>query len=153
MYITQGLLEILLEYAADADPDDFTAALGTTPADKLTETAAAGIDTRGLEGIDPDTPVFTHVYLPSAGRSVSAVFGVDLATSPGRTRGRFIAHPDGHLGVTREDDLHAVVLVAVPPWTPESIAAFDRAGKTQPLTVVAAAPEDESVPESPPGGA
>ncbi|MDY6818895.1 MAG: hypothetical protein SVG88_09550 [Halobacteriales archaeon] len=152
MYITQGLVEILLEYAADADPDDFTAALATTPAGELTATTATAGDVRALERLDPDTPVFTHVYLPTAGRSVSAVFGVDLATSPGRTHGRFIAHPDGHLGVSREDDLHAVVLVAVPPWSRESIAAFDRAGRSQPVTIVAAAPEDESIPESPPGG-
>lgn len=152
MYITEGLVAILLEYAADADPDDFTAALGTTPAGDLIETATDDAADPGLDALEPTTPVFTHVYLPSAGRSVSTVFGVDLAISPGRTHGRFIAHPDGHLGVSREDDLHAIVLVAVPPWTRDSIAAFDRAGREQPLTVLAAVPEDESLPEPPSGG-
>jgi len=117
-YITEGIVEYLLEYASGRDPQSVTISLDTTPARELDFT-----------GVNPETPVFTHVYLPEAGSSVNAVFGMDLGTPVGQTDGRFVSHPTGELSVSETDDLHAVVFVAVPPWDRESIAAFDRSGR------------------------
>ncbi|NIS36997.1 MAG: hypothetical protein GWN07_39190, partial [Actinobacteria bacterium] len=63
-----------------------------------------------------DGPVFTHLYLPEAGRSVRAVFGVDLGTPSGASPGVFLSHPTGPPELTRRDELREVALVAVPPW-------------------------------------
>jgi hypothetical protein len=49
----------------------------------------------------------------------------------------------GELGVSKTDDLHEVVLVAVPPWTREDVAAFDRSGRRLELRIVAAAPSEQ----------
>lgn len=65
----------------------------------------------------PRTPI------PNWSRSGSAfrwlvdrgLFGMDLATPPRRTRGRFISQLGVQLGVSWTDDHHGVVLVAVPP--------------------------------------
>lgn len=124
MYATQGLVEALLGFAAEREPESVTIQLAVTPAGEL-ET-----------DLDPDTPVFTDFYLPEAGRSVTAVFGMDLSTPAGQTPGLFVSHPDGNLGITKRDDLKEVVFVAVPPWEPSSLAAFDRAGRKQELTLL-----------------
>ena len=87
--------------------------------------------------------MFTHLFLPAAGQSVRAVFGVDLGRPSGRGRGRFVSHPQGPLALTREDDLAPVVLVAVPPWEPEHVTAFDRSGRVLDLSVVDAEPPVE----------
>ncbi|MCU4718990.1 hypothetical protein [Halapricum hydrolyticum] len=130
-YITEGLLEYLLEYAGDRDPQSVTVSLDSTPAGEL-----------GVDDVDPETPVFTHVYLPQAGSSVNAVFGMDLGTPVGQTDGRFVSHPTGELSVSETDDLHAVVFVAVPPWDRESLAAFDRSGRRLPVEVLAVEPPE-----------
>lgn len=134
VHITRGLLAALLDSAAEAEPESVTAALGVTPAAEF-------------DGLDcpPETSVFTHLYLPEVGRSISAVFGMDLSTPPGRTPGLFVSHPDGGLEVRRTDDLREVVLVAVPPWDEGSIAAFDRSGVRRELVVLDAEPPAESV--------
>ena len=132
-YVTRGLLEVLLEMAADAEPESVTAGLATTPATEF-ETDL---------GLARETPVFTHLYLPDAGASVRDVFGVDLATPPGRTAGLFVSHPQGGLEVTREDDLREVVVVAVPPWGFDAVAAFNRDGTGRELTVLDAEPPAE----------
>ena len=93
----------------------------------------------------PETPVFTDFYLPETGESVNAVFGVDLSTPAGQTQGRFVSHPRGEQGVSRTDDLHEVVFVAVPPWEPESLAAFSRDGVRKSLERLAGAPPAESI--------
>jgi hypothetical protein len=87
--------------------------------------------------------VFTHFYLPSAGSSVNAVFGVDLGTPVAQTAGRFVSHPQGRLDVSKRDDLHAVVFVAVPPWDDDSVAAFDRHGARQDLSILDVEPPAE----------
>lgn len=125
VYVTEGLLAVLLELAADADPDPLTVSLVATPAGEWAP-------------LDPATPVFSDFYLPDAGRSIRGVFGMDLSTPPGR--GRFLSHPDGRREITRRDDLAARVLVAVPPWDPADVAAYDRHGTRLPLERVAAAP-------------
>jgi hypothetical protein len=132
IYATQGLTETLLRQASDADPESVTISIATTPAADLPET-----------DLDPKTPVFTHFYLPSAGGSVSAVFGFDLGTPVAQSDGRFVSHPNGRLDVTKTDDLHEVVFVAVPPWDEESLAVFDRRGSEQPLTVLDTEPPEE----------
>jgi len=137
IHITRDLLAVLLEQAADAEPDSVTISLATTPAADL----AWETDPPGIDG-----PVFTHFYMPGAAASTGAVFGVDLAVSPGRTQGRFVSHPDGDSGVSTTDDLHAVVFVAVPPWTEADIVPYDRAGRRHPLDIVDAAPPEESLP-------
>ncbi|MFC7255604.1 hypothetical protein ACFR97_06310 [Haloplanus litoreus] len=126
---------MLLERAVEAEPARENVVLDATPAGEF------GADL----GLDPGTPVLSHVYLPAAGRAVSDVFGVDLGTPAGRGRARFLSHPQGPDELTRRDDLAGVVLLAVPPW--ETLTAFDRRGRRLPLTVVDAEPPTESIPE------
>lgn len=135
VYVTRGLVAALLELAAEEEPDELTVSLAVTPAGELD----------GAEDVPPDAPVFTHFYPPDAGRSITAVFGVDLSVPAGQTQGRFISHPKGNLEVARTDDLHEAILVAVPPWTESSLAAFDRSGTRQPLEIVDAEPPAESL--------
>lgn len=136
MHITQGLLEVLLELAAERAPMDLEVDLTAMPAGELD----------GEHSLDESTPVLTHFDLPTTGNSVSAVFGFDLGSSPGRADGRFISHPAGDLDVRPTDELHAMMLIAIPPWDRESVAAFDRSGRRQVLTVVDAEPPAESLP-------
>ncbi|MFW6000628.1 MAG: hypothetical protein ACOCPY_04130 [Halorubrum sp.] len=137
IHVTRDLLTVLRERAASEDPDEVNVRLSATPAAEF-ETDL---------GLDPETPVVTHFTLPSVGGSVSSVFGVDLGTPAGQGGARFVSHPDGFLGVARTDDLAGVVIVAVPPYDDDSVAAFDRSGDGVELAVVDAAPPTESVPE------
>lgn len=121
VHVATDLVEALCKFAADRDPDPVSVPLGVTPAAELDDEA-------GGKG-----PVFTHFYLPDAGRSVRAVFGVDLGTPSGASPGIFLSHPDGRREVSRRDDLREVVLVAVPPWEPDDVVAFDRRGRRRPL--------------------
>ena len=132
MYVTRGLSEALLELAAAREPEAFEADLGITPAAEF----AADLE------YPPETPIFTHFYLPEAGASVSAVFGVELGRSPAITQGRFISHPAGQLEVLPTDELRAHLLVAIPPWDHSSLAAFDRAGRRHELILVDAEPPE-----------
>jgi hypothetical protein len=135
VHATRGLVEMLLERAAESEPSRENLVLDATPASDF------GVDL----GVDPSTPVLSHVYFPMAGRAVSDVFGVDLGTPAGRGRARFLSHPQGPAELTRRDDLAGVVLLAVPPW--EDLLAFDRRGRRLPLVVVDAEPPAESLPE------
>ena len=126
VYITRGLLTALLELAADRDPSEVTVALAVTP--------AAEFDAK----LPADESVFTDMYLPDTGGSVTAVFGMDLST-PGAA-GRFISHPDGVLTLTKADDLHEVVFISVPPYDEDCVAAFDRSGNEYELEIVDIAP-------------
>jgi hypothetical protein len=139
VYITRGLVDVLLDLAADADPQSLTAGLAVSRADEL-EGPDAGT-------LPPETQVFTDFYLPDAGQSVMAVFGMDLSMPHGQTQGRFVTHPTGELSVSRRDDLHEAVFVAVPPWDRESIGVFDRSGRRMELTVVDAHPPEEPFAE------
>lgn len=139
VHITRGLVEVLLDIAREADPSEVTASLAVSPAGDLVGPDAADLP--------PETDVFTDFYLPEAATSVSAVFGMDLSTPPGQTQGRFVSHPDGDLTVSRTDDLHEAVFVAVPPWEPDRIRAFDRRGRQRSLVVVDAHPPDEPFAE------
>ena len=134
VHITNGLADTLLRFAKERDPDSVTVGVAVTEASDLDETS-----------LSPDTPVFTHFYMPETGDSVRAVFGVDLGTPAGQTQGRFVSHPDGMLGVSKRDDLHEVVFVAVPPWERSNLAAFDRRGNRRDLVLVDAEPPEESV--------
>jgi hypothetical protein len=131
-YITRGLVSVLLDFASEHDPESVSIGLMVMQAGRLT-----GV----TDSITQDTPVFTHFYLPDAGQSVNAVFGVDLGTP--RTQGRFVSHPTGDRDLSLTDDLHETVFVAVPPW--EDIVAFDRSGQRQSMTVLDAEPPTESV--------
>jgi hypothetical protein len=131
LYATRGLLEVLCEFARDAEPNSVTAALATT---------AAGDLDGDVGDADPETPVFTDFYLPQTGDSITAVFGMDLSTPSAQTQGRFVSHPDGNPEITIEDDLHAYVFVAIPPWTPENVAVYDRWSNREELVVVDAEP-------------
>lgn len=135
MYVTCGLIEGLLDLAAEHEPEAFVADLGVTRGEEFDTDI----------GLPPGTPVFTHLYLPDAGASVSAVFGFDLGTGPGQTQGRFIAHPAGDLEVRSTDELHAAMLIAIPPWDRESVRAFDRSGHRVELTVIDAEPPEVDV--------
>jgi hypothetical protein len=135
VYITAGLLEVLLERAANAEPGAVTLTLAATPAAEL----------EGDVDLPPDTAVLTDFFLPGAGAAVSEVFGMDLGRPPRTTAARFVSHPTGELTLTREDHLAARVLVAVPPWSPEEVAAFTRRGSRRPLVTVDAAPPERTV--------
>lgn len=135
VYVTRALLDVLLDRAEGAEPERVNVVLSATPAGEFDADL----------GLDPETPVLTHLYLPEAGGSVAAVFGVDLGRPAGRGRARFISHPQGPLDLTRRDDLATAVLVAVPPWDGESLAAFDRSGTELDLTVLDAEPPQESL--------
>jgi len=132
LYVTRGLVDSLLRLASERDPDGTTIPLAVTPAGDLPEAR-----------LDEETPVFTHFYMPDSGGSVSAVFGVDLGTPIGQTQGRFVSHPDGDLRLSMRDDLHEVVFVAVPPWTEDALAAFDRSGREQDFRVLDVEPPEE----------
>lgn len=88
--------------------------------------------------LDADLPddrsVFTDMYLPDTGGSVTAVFGMDIST-PGAA-GRFVSHPNGPLALTKTDDLHEVVFVAVPPYDLEHVAAFTRSGDSLSIEII-----------------
>ena len=131
VYITRGLLTVLLELGADRDPDSVTVSLVVTP--------AADLDV----DIPTSAAVFTDLYLPETGDSVTAVFGMDLSTP--EAAGRFVTHPDGQLALTERDDLHEVVFVAVPPYEDDCVAAFDRSGDTVPVDVLDVAPPEGSL--------
>ncbi len=134
VYITRALLEVLVDFARDADPEEVTTSLAITRGANL-EGATVG----------PETPVFTDFYLPETGESVTAVFGVDLSTPAGQTQGRFVSHPTGEQGVSKTDDLHEVVFVAVPPWEPAEVRAYDRSGRRQTLTILDVEPTPGSL--------
>ena len=138
VHITSGLLDVLLDMSEATEPDSVSVVLTSTPANEF------GSD---LE-LDAETPVLTHFYLPDAGRSVNAVFGLDLSTPAGRGRARFHAHPQGPREPTKRDDFAAAVLVAVPPWTRETVRAYGRAGNRLDITVVDADPPEETLEDS-----
>lgn len=129
--ITRGLLTALLELAEDRDPNPVTVS--------LTVTSAAELEA----GLPAGQSVFTDMYLPDTGSSVTAVFGMDLSTP--RAAGRFVSHPDGALTLTKSDDLHEVVFVAAPPYDGESVAAFNRSGTGLPLDIVDVEPPIEEL--------
>jgi hypothetical protein len=135
VHVTRGLLDILLEKAADRDPGTVTIELAVTPAGEFED-----LD------LPADTPVFTTFYLPGAGRSIEAVFGSNLATPSGEAPGLFVSHPEGRLALSQTDDLREVVFVAIPPWDRDSIAAFGRDGRRRELDVLDAEPPQESLP-------
>jgi len=133
VHITAGLLELLLQRAEGTDPEQVNVVLSATPAGEL----------EPRPDVDPDSPVLSHFYLPEAGASVAAVFGMDLGVPAGDGRGRFLSHPRGNLSLSETDDLAGVVLVAVPPWGRDDVAAFDRSGSRVELSVLDAEPPDE----------
>jgi hypothetical protein len=51
--------------------------------------------------------------------------------------------------LTKADDLHEVVLVAVPPYDTESVAAFARSGTGLPLEIVDVEPPAGELEEFP----
>jgi hypothetical protein len=134
IYITRGLVETLVGFGSEADPDSTTVPLAVTRAETL-----SGSD------LDPDQRVFTHFYFPNEEGSVNAVFGVDLGTPAGQTPGVFVSHPRGDLRVTKRDELREFVFVAVPPWDENSFEAFDRRGRAQEYTVLDVDPPEEAV--------
>lgn len=136
IFVTAGLLDGLLSIAAEHKESSLSIPLLTTPAAEL----------RGTD-VPEDTEVFTHFYLPDSAASVSSVFGVDLGTPTVRTAGRFITHPDHYLGLSVTDDFHQIVIVAVPPWNRESVAAFTRDNRRIELTVLDVEFRDESLIE------
>jgi hypothetical protein len=135
IYLTRGLLETLLRFGREKDPESTTVPLAVTEAADL-----PGAD------LDDGTPVFTHFYFPNESGAVNAVFGIDLGTPAAQTPGVFVSHPRGDLGVSKRDDLREFVFVAVPPWDETSFRAFDRRGKTVEFTVLDIEPPEESHP-------
>lgn len=139
VYATEDLIEVLIEFAVDRDPQQANVPVAATPAGELD-----GVDS-DLNGLDPETPVLTHFYMPDAAGSVNAVFGVDLGTPAGGAHARFVSHPSGPDGITKRDDLASVVLVAVPPWNAETVSAYDRSGRRLAFEQLDAEPPVESI--------
>lgn len=139
LYVTSALLDVLLDMSETAEPDTLSVV--------LTPTRAGAFDAD--LGLDADTPVLTHFYLPDAGRSVTAVFGLDLSTPAGRGRARFHAHPQGPRAPTKRDDFAAAVIVAVPPWDRSAVRAYDRSGAQLALEEVDAEPPEETLEDVP----
>jgi len=139
VYATEGLIEVLIEFAEDREPGKANVPIAATPAGEL-----EGVDGH-LSGLDPETPVLTHFYLPDAAGSVNAVFGVDLGTPSGGAQARFVSHPTGPQAVTKTDDLAGIMLVAVPPWETGTVAAFDRNGSRLNLVQLDAEPPVETI--------
>ena len=137
LYATRGLVDALLEMAADAEPEALSVVLASTPAKRFDG------DVDGDLGVEPETAVLTHFYLPDVGGPVRDVFGVDLGTPAGRGRARFVSHPQGPAEPTERDDFAAAVLLSVPPW--EAVRAFDRGGRRLDLVLVDAEPPRESL--------
>lgn len=135
VYVTRGLLDVLLDLASEKEPQSVNVVLGSTRAGAFEPPLS----------LDADVPVLTHFYFPDTGRAVRSIFGVDLGTPAGRGRGRFVTHPQGPLELTKRDDLAAVVLVAVPPWDASSLAAFDRTGRRLELDVLDVEPPRETL--------
>jgi len=140
VHITADLLALLLDRAADADPDEENVVLDATAAGDLVDAPA---------DLDRSTPVLTHFYFPTASGSVTAVFGMDLGRPSGAAR--FLSHPDADRRLTEADDLAAAVLVAVPPYGEGDVVAYDRRGRRRELIVVDAHPPEERVEEFPDG--
>jgi hypothetical protein len=134
-WITTPLLNVLLELAADAEPRTANVLLVATAAADLEPKADDGTP---LSALEASTPVFSDFYFPDVGNAVQNVFGVDLGTPAGQTHGRFLSHPKGDPDLSTTDDLHATVLVAIPPWTPENVRAYDRHSSRLDLRRVAA---------------
>jgi len=132
VYATRGLVDSLLRFAREADPDPVTISISVTTASELPEAE-----------LPPETPVFTHFYMPEAGGSVNFVFGVDLGTPAGQTQGRFVSHPNGELRVRQSDDFKELIFVAVPPWDDDSLAVFDRQGRRKDLATLDVEPPEE----------
>lgn len=130
--ITRGLLDVLLDIARDSEPNPVTLPLG----------ALSG---RALDLPATEDTVLTHFYFGGS-RSVDSVFGMDLGTPPNSVAARFVSHPQGGLGIARTDDLAPSVIVGVPPWDDDCVAAFDRAGRRHPLRVLDVEPPREEVP-------
>ncbi len=139
VYVTQALVDVLLDLASDADPDRVSTGVSVTPAGDLDGDAA--------EALPPETPVFTDFFLPDPGNAVNAVFGVDLSTPARQAQGRFVSHPVRELEVTKRDDLAEVIFVAVPPWEVDSrsFGAFDRKGTRKQLEIIEADPPERSL--------
>ena len=134
IYATRGLVETVLRLGEENDPESTTVPLAVTDAAELPES-----------GLPPETPVFTHFYLPSKGDALNAVFGVELGIPAGQTPGVFISHPLRELKLTKEDDLREAVFIAVPPWDESSLKVFDRSGAVQELRILDVEPPEEAL--------
>jgi hypothetical protein len=139
IWITDALLAVLLELAADAEPRPANVLLLASAPTDLDVLPGEGV---ALESVPDGQPVFSDFYFPDVGTAIENVFGVDLGTPAGQTQGRFLSHPTGDPTLSVTDDLHALVLVAVPPWTVENVSAYDRRGKRLSIRRVAASSPD-----------
>ena len=156
LYITRPLLSVLLEIAGDAEPNPANVYLVASAAGDLEPPSAAPAETQSGSGsnresapiplaeLDADTPVYSDFYFPDVGNALDFVFGVDLGTPAGQSQGRFLSHPDGNPDLTVRDDLHAVVLIAVPPWQAGNVWAYDRDSTRRELLVVGAETPDHA---------
>ncbi len=132
IHLTEDLLTVLLERANATEPGTVSIQLAVESAGDL-----------GIDSIDPSIPVFSTFYLPDAGRSVEAVFGLNVAVPPGQTPGRFISHPTGPPSVTTGDDIAERMLVAVPPWDADHVTGYTRDGRRCELRLHQVAERDD----------
>jgi hypothetical protein len=130
IHVTCGLVDALLELAADRDPESLSVSLAATTAGDWAP-------------LDPDTKILTDFYFPEAAGSVSAVFGMDLGTPNGA--GRFLTHPDGDPTLRQTDDFHNVLLVAIPPYDRDSVRVYDRGGRSQSIKLLDVVPPERTI--------
>ena len=146
IYVTRPLLSVLLELAADAEPNQANVQIVASAAGDLEglppEDSVATARSGRLADLDPATPIYSDFYFPDVGNALDFVFGVDLGTPAGQSHGRFLSHPDGNPDLSIRDDLHATVLVAVPPWRPENVAVYDRDSTRRDMEIVEAGTPD-----------
>lgn len=124
IYISQELIKTLLDIAERSDPKKISIGLCVNKAESL-----------NLDNIPGKTPIFNDFYFPS-GKSLKKIFGVDISTPPMSTQGRFISHPSGFSKLSKRDNFHEIVFIAVPPWDQDSVKVFDRSGKNYELNII-----------------
>jgi len=140
LYVTEDLLSVLLDFAADSDPEAVSIALKTTPAADLDWPTQPGRD----EPPPAETEVFSGFYFPTECGALEAVFGMELGIPTTRTGGRFLSHPSGSLELSVTDDLHSTLLLCVPPYETETVVAYSRSGTRLEIVEL-----DATVPEQP----
>lgn len=124
VFIIEDLLDTLLDLASRSDPRKISIGLASENSKNL-----------DLKNIPSNIEVFYDFYYPS-GKSIKEVFGMDISTPPSSTQARFISHPSGYTKIMKEDELHRIIFIAVPPWTKESIKVYNRNGEEYNLEII-----------------
>lgn len=124
IFITSDLLDTLLDLASKSSPKKISIGLTSEKSKKL-----------DLKNISNDKEVFYDFYFPSA-KSIKDIFGMDISTPPSSTQARFISHPSGYAKIMKNDELHKIIFIAVPPWDKESVKVYNRNSEEYDLEII-----------------